>query len=182
MSLVTHIAKRYLNIPVYGGPYINKGWAHKGKGPRDLEEAALHFKKTLEKEVTEPSPFHIVFRHKKTNTEPWMIKVKLRSLGLHGSAVGYPVLVPNTPHFNALLWDVKHLIRLKPVIFTNGIPTEKDIGATKLCMFTGKFEINEAFRVNDEKVWGEQTSGFYQGNYLRDYLRKLSGITHISYA
>ena len=90
-------------------------------------------------------------------------------------------MLPNTPHFNKLLWEVKHLIKLKPVIFTNGIPTEKDIGATRLCPYTGRFEINEAFRVNSHRLNTDQKSIFYQGNYLRNYLRKLCGIFTISH-
>ena len=82
MSLITHLSRRYLNIPVYGGPYVNKGWAHKSKGPKDLEEAAQFFKKKMESDVTQPSPFHVVFRYKKfTLSDPWMVKVKLRHLG-----------------------------------------------------------------------------------------------------
>ncbi|XP_053202120.1 39S ribosomal protein L30, mitochondrial-like [Panonychus citri] len=162
MSFITHFSRRFLNIPVYGGPYVNKGWAHKSKGPKDLEEAAGFYKKTLESEVTEPSPFHVVFRYKK-GIIPWTIKVKLRHLGLHGKEIGYPVLIPNTPHFNALLWDVKHLIKLAPVTFPDGLPTEKDIGATRLCPFTGKFEINDKFRVDPSRVWADVPSDFYKG-------------------
>lgn len=95
---------------------------------------------------------------------------------------GEPVVIPNTPHYNALLWDVKHLIHLKPIKFVNGFPTEKDIGATRLCPHTGIFEINEALRVSPDRLYGDEVSEFHQKHYLRNYLRKLSGIFPHCYA
>lgn len=202
MSLINLYIKRCINLPVYKGPYVVKDYIKPRKNDYDLEEAAKEFQKIKASKVTEPSPFHVVCRIKKTTGVPWNEKVILRrlgnffyygnklihlnnaiklSLGLHQRTPGEPVVLPNTPHFNKLLLEIKHLIRVKPVIFTNGIPTEKDIGATRLCPFTGRFEINEAFRVDDRRLNGDKKSLFYQGNYLRDYLRKLSGLFTISH-
>ncbi|XP_074605607.1 mitochondrial ribosomal protein L30 [Brevipalpus obovatus] len=182
MSFCNYLAKRFVNIPVYKGPYVSKGYFAPRKNQRDLEEAARYFKMCMESKDPEVSPFHVAFRTQQINKVEWTLKVKLRHLGLNSARPGVPVVLPNTPHFNALLWDVKHLIALKPIKFVNGFPSEADIGATRLCPFTGKFEINEAYRVDDGRVWADVPSDFYKGDYLRNYLRKLSGIFACSYS
>jgi len=100
----------------------------------------------------------------------------LRRLGLHQKETGVRIVLPNTPHFNQLLWEIKHLIRLKPVSFPDGIPTEKDIGAVKVNSGTGVMNINECHRVSNERLENAKSHDIYYGRYLREYLKWASGM------
>ena len=80
------------------------------------------------------------------------------------------------------MFQVKHLLHIKPIIFVDGFPTEKDIGATRLDPYTGIFRINEKFRVSEERLGGDHLHFFYKNNYLRNYLRKESGLFRMCYA
>lgn len=41
-------------------------------------------------------------------------------------------IVKNTPENNVLLWKIKHLVSVEPIVFPYGEPTEADINYTKL--------------------------------------------------
>ncbi len=100
----------------------------------------------------------------------------LRRLGLHQKEVNVRVVLPNTPHFNQLLWEIKHLIRLKPVSFPNGIPTDEDIGSVKVDTFNGVMNVNRSFRVSNERLEKAKNPDIYYGRYLREYLKWSSGM------
>ena len=91
------------------------------------------------------------------------------------------VIVPNTPHYNNLLWEIKHLIRLKPVVFPDGIPEEKDVGATRIDLGNGKMNISEAFRISDQRLEAAELPKIFSGNYLREYLKHHSFINKTSH-
>ena len=99
--------------------------------------------------------------------------------GLNGHELVDPVIVPNTPHFNRLLWEIKGSILLRPVNFGNKIPTEEDVGACKVNHYTGEFKVDPIYRVPPERL-DYKPLGIYQGTYLRDYLRKLVGVLQIT--
>lgn len=127
--------------------------------------------------IDKPSPFHVVRRIKSMTGLPWTQKVTLRRLNLHSSYNGDCVIVPNTPQFNSLLAKVKHLIELKPAIFTNGtIPTDDDIGAIKVCPYTGRISVDEKLRSLEERVNIEKPL-LFQGNHLRAKINKLTGLS-----
>lgn len=131
--------------------------------------------------IENPSPFHVVRRIKTMSKLPWNQKVTLRRLNLHSSYNGECVIVPNTPQFNALLFKVKHLLQLKPAIFPNGrVPTIDDIGAIKVCPYTGKVEIDEKLRLLEKRVNIDKPM-LFQGNHLRGKINRLYGITHPHY-
>lgn len=91
-----------------------------------------------------------------------------------------PTIVPNTPHFNQLLWEIKHLINLRPISFPDGIPTEQDIGRAHLNHFTGEMRLSDSYRPSAFQLTGDQKSFLYEGNYLREYLKKLVGILAVT--
>ncbi|RWS27940.1 39S ribosomal protein L30-like protein [Leptotrombidium deliense] len=185
MSFFTHISKRFVRptpyvgptgkTRTYEGPFILKKHHVPKTSIYEMEEMLDHLKSIRDMTIEKPSPFHAVIRYKDMGGRPWNEKVVLRRLGLHGRT-GDCAVLPNTPHYNRLLWEIKHLIRLKPVKFPDGIPTEKDVGATKFDPHSGVMRINEAFRVSNERLFGDQKSGLYEGKYLSDYLKKLSGL------
>lgn len=57
-------------------------------------------------------------------------------------------VVKNIPENNAMLWKVKHLVDVKPIVFPYGAPTENDINHTFLkesgeCIVTKEIKIDE---------------------------------------
>lgn len=85
-------------------------------------------------------------------------------------------MLPNTPHYNALLWEIKHLIRLKPLKFPNGIPKEEDIGNIKVDMNTGEMKISASYKIPAEDLEKAKTPDIFSGKYLREYLKWTSGL------
>ncbi|XP_032666721.1 39S ribosomal protein L30, mitochondrial [Odontomachus brunneus] len=43
-----------------------------------------------------------------------------------------PIIVKNTPEMCALLWTVKHLVKIVPIILPDKLPTEDDLNGTYL--------------------------------------------------
>lgn len=57
-------------------------------------------------------------------------------------------IVKNIPEVNAMLWKVKHLIDIKPIVFPYGEPTANDINYSFLkengeCVVTKEINIDE---------------------------------------
>lgn len=126
--------------------------------------------------IENPSPFHVVRRIRTMAGLPWTQKVTLRRLNLHSSFNGECVIVPNTPQFNAMLAKVKHLLQLKPAKFSDGkIPTEDDIGALKVCPYTGQIKIDEKLRFQSKRLCPERPI-LFQGNHLRSKINSLVGL------
>lgn len=55
-------------------------------------------------------------------------------------------VVKNIPEVNAMLWKIKHLVSVQPILFPYGEPTEKDINYTVLkengdCIVTKEIKI-----------------------------------------
>lgn len=141
-------------------------------GPYKEEELLDEIHAIRNLQVENPSPFHVVRRIRPMARLPWNQKVVLRRLNLHSSFNGECVLVPNTPQFNVMLHKVKHLLTLKPAIFVDGrIPTENDIGAIKLCPYTGQIKIDEKLRLLANRVNIEKPS-LWRGRGLRYQIMK----------
>lgn len=126
-----------------------------------------------------PSPVHLVWRTHQIRLRPWWEKVVLRKLGLHYQKEYERVLVPNTPHYNRLLWEVKHLIRMKPLTFPDGLPTEADIGRTKLCMYTGVVRIGDQYKVHENRVHEPKKPIVYDTRYQHTFFRSLIGLFRV---
>nr|CAG4650534.1 EOG090X0EYV [Sida crystallina] len=78
-----------------------------------------------------PSPVFMVQRIRSMKKKPYWDKNILKQLGLDGISSNYAIL-PNTPQINALLWNVKHLIRITPITFPDGIPEGNDLSGARL--------------------------------------------------
>jgi ribosomal protein L30/L7E len=167
----------------YDDKYMGKFDYHdKEKYPRRLgaykEEELLdevHAIRNLK--IDKPSPFHVITRisgHKEHHL-PWTQQVILRRLNIHSSYNGDIAVVPNTPQYNSMINKVKHLVALKPATFADGkMLTEDDIGAVKVCQFTGKITIDEKLRLRGRRLNLEKPLMF-QGNFLRHKLNKMHG-------
>lgn len=166
----------------YNDQYFGKFDYHdREKYPRKMaqakEEALLDDIREMKEKEQPPSPFHIVTRIKSSWNSDWHIKVLLRRLNLHSSRAGDCVIVPNTPQFNDMLRQVKHLITLRPATFEGRIPTKEDIGAIKVCPQTGVIKIDEKVRMLESRVNLEKPP-LFRGNELRHKINLKYGICH----
>ncbi|CAH8498590.1 unnamed protein product [Heterobilharzia americana] len=66
------------------------------------------------------------------------------------------VIVKNTPSVNRELYEVKHLVRIQPVVFVNGLPTEADLLTCRL-LPDGRFFRHRGLAV-DSKLSGSSES------------------------
>lgn len=69
-------------------------------------------------------------------------------------------VVKNTPEINAMLWKVKHLIDVKPIVFPYGAPTVDDINHTFLkesgeCVVTKEIKFDESRMVARDEFDGK---------------------------
>ena len=125
--------------------------------------------------VTNPSPVHMVWLTQHLYRRPWYEKVIVRRLGLHSRLMYERVLVPNTPHYNQLLYQIKHLINIKALTFPDGIPTEADIGAVKFCPHSGAVRKGDQYRVPAQRLEAE-IPDILEPHNMRSYLRNLIGL------
>lgn len=79
----------------------------------------------------EPAKLFRVQRIKPVKGNPYWEKRLLKELGLDGKESDFTV-VKNIPENNARLWKIKHLIKVTPITFPHGEPTENDIKHTIL--------------------------------------------------
>jgi len=129
--------------------------------------------------IDKPAPFHIVkrIRGNGSTIKGWQVWVCLRRLNLHSDEPGDVAVVPNTPQYNALISTVKHLVRVIPVKLPDDrFPTEEDIGAIKVCPYTGKVEKDERLRFLAKRQY--EKPYLWKGNHLQYKLRRLVGIHH----
>lgn len=180
----SYYKERFSYAPIYKGRF---DYHDQSKYPRKLssykeEELLEEIHAIRAIELENPSPFHIVRRVRSMSGIPWTQKVTLRRLNLHSSFNGECSIVPNTPQFNALLAKVKHLLQLKPAKFSDGrIPTEDDIGALKICPYTGLVKIDDKLRLQSKRLCPERPL-LFQGNLLRSKIDRLIGLHHGSHA
>ncbi|XP_055906523.1 39S ribosomal protein L30, mitochondrial [Eupeodes corollae] len=78
-----------------------------------------------------PAKLFRVQRIKPVKGNPYWEKRILKDLGLDGKQGNFTV-VKNIPENNARLWKIKHLIKVTPIVFKFGEPTENDIKHTIL--------------------------------------------------
>ncbi|XP_037070982.1 39S ribosomal protein L30, mitochondrial-like [Pollicipes pollicipes] len=82
--------------------------------------------------------------------QPYWIKDTCRQLGLHEGrstrTVGAVNVVKNIPEVNAMLYTVKHVIRVDPITFPDGQPANDDLDGWQL-LEDGRVVRNAAMRV-----------------------------------
>merc|ERR1712200_322492 len=86
-------------------------------------------------------------------------------------------IVANTPAVNAMLWKVKHLIRITPVTFPQGIPSDGDVRGAKLkengeLIFIPKLKndynlLEVEADVKDPRVDGETMQKFLRAKWMK---------------
>jgi len=106
---------KYHGNRAYGGEDKIKYWTHKGEQIPD----------------DPPSPVLMVQKLKLNRGQPYWIKDYMRQIGLNHSqsredVVGIKVFLPNTPSVCMILQRVKHMVKITPLTFPNGIPDDFD--------------------------------------------------------
>lgn len=123
--------------------------------PSELRIAQTYFEKVKEyrkksEEGFEPSKLFMVWRIGSLIHRPIWEKETIIKLGLHHHKARYAI-VKNTASNNKMLWSIKHLIRVKPITFPDGFPTQEDIYGTFLKQ-TGELVIAERLRVAPDEL------------------------------
>jgi len=62
------------------------------------------------------------------------------------------VIVKNVPSINKHLFVCKHMVRIKPLIFNDGVPSLDDIGASKLFPHNGHLTIGDQLNFNKMNI------------------------------
>ncbi|KAJ6635232.1 39S ribosomal protein L30, mitochondrial [Pseudolycoriella hygida] len=97
--------------------------------------------------IENPTKLFRVQRIKVLKGTPYWERRILQLLGLTRKMSDVTV-VKNIPEMNAMLWKVKHLVDIKPVVFPYGEPTENDINHSFLkesgeCIVTKEIKFDE---------------------------------------
>ena len=100
-----------------------------------------------------PHELHLVKKVKSLIGEPWWVKNSMRQLGFNSyMSKEWKIIYnihPNTTEINNLLWVCKHVVKVTPIKFKNGYPTENDFKNTILNLETGEFEIIKSLKVEN---------------------------------
>lgn len=98
----------------------------------------------------EPSMLHMVTRVKPLKGRPRNEKSTIFALNLDGPQ-NQKVVLKNIPSVNKMLSTVKHLVKITPITFPNGYPTEKDI---EHCLLkdNGEFVIRKELQPIEKNV------------------------------
>ncbi|XP_011189672.1 39S ribosomal protein L30, mitochondrial [Zeugodacus cucurbitae] len=111
----------------------------------------------------EPAKLFRVQRVKPVKGNPFWEKRILKDLGLDGKQSDFTV-VKNIPDVNAMLWKIKHLIKVTPITFPYGEPSTQDLKHTVLkengeCIVTKeigpvveRLEAAEAFEADPKRL------------------------------
>lgn len=121
----------------------------------ELRMANAYFEKIKEyrkksEEGFEPSKLLMVWRIAPLLNRPIWEKELIIELGLADHKVKFAIVM-NTASSNKKLWSIKHLIRVKPITYPDGFPTEDDYMGTFLKQ-TGELVVAPRLRV-DPKVF-----------------------------
>lgn len=78
-------------------------------------------------------------------------------------------IVKNIPEVNAMLWKVKHLVKVTPIVFPHGEPTQNDVNHMFLkengeCIVTKEIKVDESRITATEQF--EQQSKRLDGHTL----------------
>ncbi|KAK7097911.1 uncharacterized protein [Littorina saxatilis] len=95
----------------WAAPLLEKMQLKEQKGSDDVEQP--------------PAMLHMVTRVRKLGGRPHWEKHTIKALGLDKVKKYEPVVHKNTPNVNHLLSKVKHLIKVVPVTFPDGLPVDE---------------------------------------------------------
>ncbi|XP_018406700.1 PREDICTED: 39S ribosomal protein L30, mitochondrial [Cyphomyrmex costatus] len=81
----------------------------------------------------EPSKLLLVTRVKPFAGNPWWEKRMLKNIGFDDEPhKNDPVIVKNAPDVCAMLWKIKHLVKIVPIKLPDKLPTPDDLNGTYL--------------------------------------------------
>uniref|UniRef100_A0A1L8DRH4 Large ribosomal subunit protein uL30m n=1 Tax=Nyssomyia neivai TaxID=330878 RepID=A0A1L8DRH4_9DIPT len=128
----------------------NKRWVYKdGDGVRYGKILYYPRHPDHQDPPVEPSKLFMVKRIKPFKGNPFWEKRILFDLGI-ADKTNDVAIVKNTPEMNTLLWKVKHLVKITPIVFPYGEPTENDINYTYL-KENGECIVAKEIKVDDER-------------------------------
>jgi len=126
----------------------------------------------------DPSKVLMVQRIRCLKKKPYWDKDVMTQLGLNNKRSTIAI-VANTPAVNAMLWKVKHLIRITPVTFPQGIPSDGDVRGAKLkengeLIFVPKLKNDSTLLeveadVKDPRVDGETMQKFLRAKWMKPW-------------
>ena len=101
-----------------------------------------------------PSPVLMVEKLKAEKGQPYWIKDYLQQVGL-GSFYkpGHKAFLPNTPSVGMILIRIKHMVKITPLTFPNGIPDDFDPNTHGYSLSaTGEFTITDVPKETPESI------------------------------
>jgi len=124
-----------------------------------------------EKESYRPSKLLMVHRVHPMKGRPIYEKLLMAKLGLDGPTDNY-VIMKNSPGVNAKLWSLKHLIRVRPITFPNGLPADGDVTGTYL-KDNGEFVVSQKLKMNPALIASDEDHERSKFDYkeINEYLR-----------
>ncbi|GAB0092963.1 39S ribosomal protein L30, mitochondrial [Sergentomyia squamirostris] len=128
----------------------NKRWLYKGEGVKYGKTLYYPRDPDHKDPPIEPTKLFMVQRIKPIKGTPFWERRILRDLGIAESTKTMAI-AKNTPSMNTLLWKVKHLVRVTPIVFPYGEPTEEDINYTFL-KETGECIVAKEIKVDDGRM------------------------------
>jgi large subunit ribosomal protein L30 len=97
----------------WAAPLIERKVKAEAEAKDEKEQSAV--------DVGPPHMLHVIYRIKTTHGRPWWEKDIVKKLMLDGK-MHQPVIHKNVPYVNKLLNEIKHLVRILPLTFPNGLP------------------------------------------------------------
>ncbi|CAL4100299.1 unnamed protein product, partial [Meganyctiphanes norvegica] len=120
----------------------------------------------------EPAPLHLVTRTRCLKRKPWWDRDTMKLIGLGGKRSDVSVL-KNNPENNALLWKVKHMVKVTPLRVPTNLPKDID---PKDCFIkeTGEFYHIPKIGIPKEKLVEDAklTKPAFDGDHLLKEARK----------
>ncbi|KPI95484.1 39S ribosomal protein L30, mitochondrial [Papilio xuthus] len=116
--------------PVFTSFSRSKGF--KARGGLRYPGGIVYFPRSPDHKDPEytPSKLFRVERIRPVKNNPWWQKLILKELKIDEE--NRVTVVKNIPEINSRLWKIKHLIKLTPITFPYGEPSEEDINHTIL--------------------------------------------------
>ncbi|KAG8197926.1 hypothetical protein JTE90_020304 [Oedothorax gibbosus] len=121
----------------------------------EISEAKFYFDKVKEfrkrsEEGFEPSKLFMVWRIASLLYRPIWEKQAIVKLGL-GDRKSKCAIVMNTASNNKFLWSIKHLIRIQPITFPDGMPADEDAFGTFLKQ-NGELVVHQRLKVDPQEL------------------------------
>merc|ERR1719354_235622 len=91
----------------------------------------------------------MIVQSQKLSGYPYWVKDAMKELGLYKQ--GDISIQINSPKMNEMLWTVKALVKIQPIRFPDGMPTDDDVGYTNLKP-NGEFVITKKLTTTTDDI------------------------------